>query len=154
MSAVKCCTEPRRGGDKDKRGTKATEMRIKTPLTRHIRLQQQPAAKKKKYIYIYTHIYMRVNPKVPGMATWSENCKWYSSLSLRAVVSLFCKSSEFCRHNLLCCFSTSLLLLLLFISLSTQTGNFWTHPRKCETYVDNATEITAYRMRQMEGPCR
>jgi hypothetical protein len=34
----------------------------------------------------------RVYPKVSGMATWSENCKWYSSLPLGAIVSLFCES--------------------------------------------------------------
>jgi hypothetical protein len=44
---------------------------------------------------------VRVYPKVSGLAAWSENCKWYSSLPLRAVVS-YCmsQSSEFCRHNL------------------------------------------------------
>jgi len=37
-----------------------------------------------------------------GLAAWSENCKWYSSLPLGAVVLLFVsQSSEFCRHNLL-----------------------------------------------------
>jgi hypothetical protein len=35
---------------------------------------------------------MRVYPKVSGLATWSENCKWCSSLPLSAVVSLFCGS--------------------------------------------------------------
>jgi hypothetical protein len=30
-----------------------------------------------------------VYPKVSGLAAWSENCKWYSSLPLGAVVSLF-----------------------------------------------------------------
>jgi hypothetical protein len=34
----------------------------------------------------------RVYPKVCGLAVWNENCKWYSSLSLGAVVSLFCES--------------------------------------------------------------
>jgi hypothetical protein len=34
----------------------------------------------------------RVYPKVSGLAAWSKNCKWYSSLPLDAVVSLFCKS--------------------------------------------------------------
>jgi hypothetical protein len=49
--------------------------------------------------------YTRVYPKVSGLAAyWSENCKWYSSLPLGPVVSLFC---EFCLHNTLCCFSTS-----------------------------------------------
>jgi hypothetical protein len=32
-----------------------------------------------------------VYPKVSGLAAWSENCKWYSSLPLDAVVSLFCE---------------------------------------------------------------
>jgi hypothetical protein len=30
--------------------------------------------------------------KVSGLAAWSENCKWYSSLPLGAVISLFCVS--------------------------------------------------------------
>jgi len=33
-----------------------------------------------------------VYPKVSGLACWSENCKWYSSLPLGAVVPLFCGS--------------------------------------------------------------
>jgi hypothetical protein len=50
----------------------------------------------------------RVYPKVSGLAAWSEICKWYSSLPLGVVVSLFLsQSSEFCRRNLLYCFSTS-----------------------------------------------
>jgi hypothetical protein len=49
-----------------------------------------------------------VYPKVSGLAGWSENCRWYSSPPLGAVVSLFMSQSrEFCRHNPLCCFSTS-----------------------------------------------
>jgi hypothetical protein len=42
--------------------------------------------------------YTRVYPKVSGLAAWSENCKWYSSVPLSAVVS---QSSEFCRYNTL-----------------------------------------------------
>jgi hypothetical protein len=34
----------------------------------------------------------RVYPKVSRLAAWRENCKWYSSLPLDAVVSLFCES--------------------------------------------------------------
>jgi hypothetical protein len=34
----------------------------------------------------------RVYPKVSGLAAWSENCKWYSYMSLNVVVSLFCES--------------------------------------------------------------
>jgi hypothetical protein len=36
--------------------------------------------------------WLRGYPKVSGLAAWSENCKWYSSLPLGAVVSLFCES--------------------------------------------------------------
>jgi hypothetical protein len=55
----------------------------------------------------YSHT--RMYPKVSGLSAWSENWKWYSSLPLGAVVSLFfvSQSSEVCRHNLLYCFSTS-----------------------------------------------
>jgi len=35
---------------------------------------------------------MRVQPKVSGQAAWSENCKWYSSLPLSEIVSLFYES--------------------------------------------------------------
>jgi hypothetical protein len=37
--------------------------------------------------------YTRVYPKVSGLANWNENCKWYSSLPVDAVVSLFCEVS-------------------------------------------------------------
>jgi len=40
------------------------------------------------------------------------------------------QSSGFHRHEPLCCFSTSV-YFFLFISLSTQSGNFWIHPRIC-----------------------
>jgi hypothetical protein len=43
---------------------------------------------------------MRVYPKISELATWSENCKWYSSLPLGAVVSLFCKSAAKRIQNL------------------------------------------------------
>jgi len=36
--------------------------------------------------------YTSVYPKVPGLAAWSENSKWYSSLLPDTVVSLFCES--------------------------------------------------------------
>jgi hypothetical protein len=35
--------------------------------------------------------HMRVYPEFSGLASSSENCKWYSSLPLGAVVSLFCE---------------------------------------------------------------
>jgi hypothetical protein len=43
-------------------------------------------------IRILTRMPTRVYPKVSGLAAWSENCKWYSSLPLGAVVSLICES--------------------------------------------------------------
>jgi hypothetical protein len=41
---------------------------------------------------ICEYCYTRVYPKVSGLAAWSENCKWYSSLPLDAIVSLFSES--------------------------------------------------------------
>jgi len=44
------------------------------------------------FIDIVLSAFMRVYPEVSGLAVWSKNCKWYSSLPLGAVVSLFCES--------------------------------------------------------------
>jgi len=38
------------------------------------------------------HENTKVYPEVSGLVAWSENCKWYSSLPLDAVVSKFCES--------------------------------------------------------------
>jgi hypothetical protein len=43
-------------------------------------------------IRVLVRLYTRVYPEVSGLATWSENLKWYSSLPLGAVVSLFYES--------------------------------------------------------------
>jgi hypothetical protein len=62
---------------------------------------KRPACFRTPYLQAFTkirfcmllwHHTMRVYPKVSGLATWSENCKWYSSLPLGAVVLLFCES--------------------------------------------------------------
>jgi hypothetical protein len=37
-------------------------------------------------------IYYEGEYKISGLAAWSENCKWYRSLPLGAVVSPFCGS--------------------------------------------------------------
>jgi hypothetical protein len=42
--------------------------------------------------HTHTHIHTKVYPNVSGLAAWSENCKWYSSLPLGAVISLFGES--------------------------------------------------------------
>jgi len=50
--------------------------------------------------------FTRIYPKFSDLAAWSENCKWYSSLPIDTVVSLFLsQSSEFCLHIPLCCLS-------------------------------------------------
>jgi hypothetical protein len=36
--------------------------------------------------------FTRMYPNVSGLAAWSKNFKWYSSLPLGEVVSLFCES--------------------------------------------------------------
>jgi len=57
----------------------------------------------------------RVYPKFSALAACSKNCKWYSSLPLRAVELyryFVSQSSEFCRRKSLCCFSTSVYLYL------------------------------------------
>jgi hypothetical protein len=41
-----------------------------------------------KHVSMNTRVYV----KVSGLVTWGENCKWYSSLSLGAVVLLFYES--------------------------------------------------------------
>jgi hypothetical protein len=68
----------------------------------------------------------RVCPKVSGLAAWSENCKWCSSLLLNAVYRYFVnQSSEFCRHNPLCCSSRSVCCCCLFrYRLSPETFGY------------------------------
>jgi hypothetical protein len=44
-----------------------------------------------KVIPVIVNFYEGVS-KFSGLAAWNENCKWYSSLPLGAVVSLFCES--------------------------------------------------------------
>jgi hypothetical protein len=39
------------------------------------------------------------------------------------------QSSEFCRHKPLCCFSTSVVVVVYFVM--TRSGNFCIHPRMC-----------------------
>jgi len=46
----------------------------------------------RKYVNSEMLRHTRVYPKVSGLAVWSENYIWYSSLPLSAEVSLFCES--------------------------------------------------------------
>jgi hypothetical protein len=36
-------------------------------------------------------VQVAASTEVSGLAAWTENCRWYSSLPLGAVVSLFCQ---------------------------------------------------------------
>jgi hypothetical protein len=87
--------------------------------------------------------YTRVYPKVSGLVAWSENCKWYSSLLLDAVISrsFVSQSSEFCLHNPLCCFSTSVYRCLFRYGLSPETLGY--------TLV--SCLITHYTMKTLDG---
>jgi hypothetical protein len=46
-------------------------------------------------VALYLHPNKRVYPKVPGLAAWSENYKWYSCLPLGAVVSSWTTGVQF-----------------------------------------------------------
>jgi len=69
------------------------------------------------YLCVCTRLY----PKVFGLASWSENCEWYSSLplgvSLVSAITLRVASQR-------------VFIMVVFISLSSQSGNFWLHHRR------------------------
>jgi hypothetical protein len=48
--------------------------------------------RRKKGILYGINKLTRVYPKVSGLAAWSKNCKWYSSLPLGEAVLPFCES--------------------------------------------------------------
>jgi hypothetical protein len=60
------------------------------------------------------NICTRVYPKVSGLAAWSENCKWYSSLPLGAVVSLLCVSLVSFANTTLCVASQRVFIVFYF----------------------------------------
>jgi len=48
--------------------------------------------KEMQLFFFFTEVQLtRLYPEVSALSAWSENCKWYSSLPLNAVVSLFCE---------------------------------------------------------------
>jgi hypothetical protein len=61
----------------------------------------------------------------PGVRTANDTALCHQVQLYRYFVS---QSSEFCRHNSLCCFSTSVYCCYYFVK--TQSGNFWIHHRK------------------------
>jgi hypothetical protein len=80
-----------------------------------------------KFIACILHLIRRCIQKFPD---WPPGARSANGTALFHQVQLYrpfvSQSNEFCCYNPLCCFSTR--LLLLFISLSTQSGNFWIHP--------------------------
>jgi hypothetical protein len=68
---------------------------------------------------------------VSGLAAWSENCKWYSSLPLGAVVSLFWESSVVSFAAIALCVASQRVFVVhvAVYFVMTQSGNFWIHPR-------------------------
>jgi hypothetical protein len=51
-----------------------------------------------------------------------------SATRCSCIAILWVSLVEFCHHNPLCCFSTSVYCCKRYISLSIQYGNFWIHP--------------------------
>jgi hypothetical protein len=51
-----------------------------------------PSDAEVKNVWNFPPLHTRMYPKVSGLAAWSKNYKWYSSLPLDAIVSLFCGS--------------------------------------------------------------
>jgi hypothetical protein len=64
---------------------------------------------------------------------WPPEARTANGRALCHLVQLYryyvSQSGEFCRHNPLCCFSTSVYCCKRIFSLSTQSGNFWIYPR-------------------------
>jgi hypothetical protein len=85
---------------------------------------------------------MRMYPEVSGLAAWSENCKWHNSLPLGTVVSLLCESVEWVLPPQPFVLLPNECLMLLFISLLAQSGNFWIYPRIVYMAVNFITDVT------------
>jgi hypothetical protein len=79
----------------------------------------------------------RLCPKVSGLAAWSENSKWQF---YRYFMS---QSSEFYRHNHLCCFPTNVCccccLFRYRISLETFEYTLVVHPPPPHTHTHTLT---------------
>jgi hypothetical protein len=67
--------------------------------------------------------HMRVYPKVPGLAAWSENCKWYSFLPLDSIISLFYKLTVVSVASITLCAASQRAFIFVYFTM-TQSGNF------------------------------
>jgi hypothetical protein len=59
-----------------------------------VRPSNRPKQEKRVCARARVCVRARMYPKVSGLAAWSEKCKWYSSLPVGAVLSLFCESVQ------------------------------------------------------------
>jgi hypothetical protein len=73
---------------------------------------------------------MRVYPKVSGLAAWSENCKWYSSLPVDAVVSM-----RFAIINLCVASQQVFIVVVAVYFIMTKSRNFWIHSHMCLKHI-------------------
>jgi hypothetical protein len=70
----------------------ADQYRTFRPLTQNFVVYSQNWIWAGSVWIISTCLHTRIYQKVSRLTAWSENCKWYSSLPLSAVVLLFCES--------------------------------------------------------------
>jgi hypothetical protein len=90
--------------------------------------------------------------KVSGLAAWSENCKWYSSLPLGAELYRYfvSQSSEFFRHNPLCFSVLNECLLFLFhYRLSPETFGYSSVCQIHRLIASSDTTIIYHELRKM-----
>jgi hypothetical protein len=77
---------------------------------------------------LLNHTLTTVYPKVSGLATWSEICKWYSSVLLGGVISLFLWLSLMSFAAITLCVASQRVFIVVYL-VTTQSGNFWIYPR-------------------------
>jgi len=71
----------------------------------------------------------RVYPKVSRLAAWSQNCQWYQLSATRwSCIAILGVSLVSFAAIFLCVASQRVLVVVLSISLSAQSGNFWITP--------------------------
>jgi hypothetical protein len=69
-----------------------------------------------------------VYPQVSGLAAWSENCKWHSSVTRCSCIATLWVSLVSFVAITLCVVSQRVFIFVFVISLTTQSGNFWILP--------------------------
>jgi hypothetical protein len=92
---------------------------------------------------IYEGVY-----KFSGLAAWSENCKWYSSLPLVALcIAILWVSLVTFSAITRCVASQRVLIVAVVYFFIDSSGNFWIHPRIYFRVPKKAADILTKRMR-------